>query len=48
MKGSGEYWVAVGDEGEGFGKVVLTHEGLKVGEGLLPWPSLPASPVHVQ
>ena len=32
MKGSSEFWVAVGDEGKGLGEIVITRGSLGIGQ----------------
>ena len=48
MKRSTQFLSTVGEEGHGFGEIVLAHHGLKVGQRLLMGPGLLAPPVHVE
>lgn len=48
MKLSTQFWATAGDEGDGFGEIVLAQHALEVGERLLMGPGLLEPPVHVE
>ena len=48
MKGSGEFWVAVGHEGKGLGQIVFAQGRLEVGEPKRAGLGLPLPPMRVE
>lgn len=46
MRDSRQPWALAGDEGQGIGEIVLAHEALEVGEGLLVGLGLLETPVY--